>query len=237
MLAAPHQESVFVKTNLEAGPMQRLGTTEHFEGVDVDLMAAFAERLGVELMIRPAFGEAGIPAYSALIPALLRGDGDLIASSFTITDERREVIDFSDPYFVVYPAVVVRSDRGIESVSDLAGKTASTVPGTSQERNLKAAGFSEDDLMTVEFQLENYSSVLEGEVDFTVQDSSSAERFVKEYPELEILGPLLDVRESYAVGLPPGSDLAGELNAFLAELEASGELERILAERQLSLAD
>lgn len=237
MLSVPHQESTFVKTHLETGPMRRVGTAEHFEGVDVDVMSAFAKHLGVELAIRPAIGEGGLPAYAALIPALLHGGGDVIASSFSITDERREKIDFSDPYFSVYPAVVVRIDRGIETIADLAGKKASTVPGTSQERILKAAGFSPEELVYVEFQFENYTAVLDGEVDFTVQDSSSAERFVLQYPELQIVGPLMDVRESYGYGVPPGSDLLGELNAFLGQLQESGTLEGFLAERHLSLVD
>ncbi|MCB1035814.1 MAG: amino acid ABC transporter substrate-binding protein [Acidobacteria bacterium] len=239
ILCVPHQESIFARTNLEKGPMRPVGTSEYFEGADIDIMSAFAGHLGVELEVRPAIGEGGIPGYRDLIPALLKGDGDVIASSFSITEERKEKIDFSDPYFTIYPAVLVLADGPIRTLDDLAGKTASTLPGSSQEEHLRAAGFSVENgnLVLKEFQFENTSALLEGEVDFTVQDSTSADRLVAEYPELRIVGPLADVRENYGYGIPKGSDLAGELNSFLAEIKDNGELERILAQYQLTLAD
>ena len=236
ILSIPHQESAFVKTNLASGPMKRVGTAENFEGADVEIMAAFADHLGVELEIRPALGESGLPAYSELIPALLRQEGDLIASSFSITEDRRKKIEFSSPYFTIYPAVVALREGPVKELADLKDKMVSTVPGTSQERHILAAGFTEEQVVYKEFQFENYSAVLDGEVDFTVQDSSSADRVVRTFPELRVVGPLVDVQEHYGYGIPAGSDLAGELNAFLAEIEANGDLERTL-NRHLSTGD
>lgn len=227
VLTVPHQESSFTKTNLETGPMRKAGTRENFQGIDIDLMAAFADHLGVELEIRPALGPDGVPAYAHLIPTLTKGDGDIIASSFTITDERREIIDFSDPYFTVYPAVVTRFDNEMSSLADLEGTRAVALPSTSQDSHLQRAGFSENDILYVEFQLETYSSVLDGEADFTLQDSPTAERLVRQHSELKIAFPFSDQRDSYGFGVEKGSDLRGELDAFLAELRASGKLQEI----------
>lgn len=234
MLCVPHQESEFIRTNLERGPMKAVGTVADFQGVDVDILSAFADHLGVELEIRPAVGSDGLPAYSELIPSLLRGDGDVIASSITITAAREERIDFSVPYFTVYPAVVVHRDGEIQSVADLVGRKASALPGSSQQRHLEDAGITEDQIVFHDFQLENITAILEGEVDFSVQDSQPAERFVQEFPELRILGPISAVRDHYGLGVPPGSDLVGPLDTFLEDLKASGELERILAGRRLA---
>jgi ABC-type amino acid transport substrate-binding protein len=237
MLSAPHQESAFVKTNLEAGPMKKAGTAADFIGVDVDLMAAFAKKLGVELEIRPAFGPDGLPGYGHLVPALLDGKGDLVASSFSITPQRQEKIDFSKPYFSVYPAIVARADSGIESAASLEGKRACTIAGSSQESHLLAFGFKAENILYVDFQFENYAAVMEGEADFTIQDSSSAARMVRQYPELRVVGPLMDTRDSYGFGVRKGSDLKAELDRFIDEIRADGRLDRLLAERHLSLAD
>ncbi len=237
MLCVPHQESAFVKTNLERGPMKRIGIAEDFQGVDIDILKAFADHLGLELEVRPAVADDGLPSYGELIPALLRGEGDIIASSVTITAERDEQIDFSIPYFTVYPAVVVHRDSSIQSIEDLAGKKASALPGSSQEHHLRAAGIEEDNIVFYDFQLENFTAILEGEVDFSVQDSHPAERIVREYDELKIIGPISDVRDHYGLGVPNGSDLVGALDLFLEDLKESGELERILARYELSLSD
>jgi len=235
-LVVPHQESIWVKTNLEGGPMKRVGTTADFIGLDVDLMAAFADRLGVELEIRPAVGPEGLPGYGHLIPALLAEQGDVIASSFSITPERQQKIDYSEPYFSVFRAVVARIDSGIDASMNLEGKRPSVVAGSSQEAHLLAFGFDPQEIQHGDFQLENYAAVLDGEADFTLQDSASAEKLVSQYEELHIVGPLSDERDPYGFGVRKESDLKDELNRFITEIRANGELKRILAKSHLTLA-
>lgn len=227
MLTVPHQESSFTKTNLDTGPMRQVGTPENFLGIDVDLMAGFADSLGVDLEIRPAVGPDGFPSYAELIPALLDGAGDVIASSFTITAEREEIIDFSKPYFAVYPAVVTRSDSALSSPDDLEGTRPAVLPGTSQASYLRSAGFAEDDILFVEFQLETYMAVIDGQADFTLQDSATAESLVEEHEELRIAFPFSDKEDHYGFGVAPGSDLRQALDHYLASLAASGELAKM----------
>jgi ABC-type amino acid transport substrate-binding protein len=90
MLCFPHQDNGFISVNLGAGPMPKAGGEKNFQGVDVDIMVGFAQFLGVSLEIR----SISVPSYGELIPALLRGDGDVIASSFSVTAERQKVVDF-----------------------------------------------------------------------------------------------------------------------------------------------
>lgn len=237
MLTVPHQESVFARVELETGPMRAVGTVEHFKGVDVDLMAKFAHRLGVELEVRPATGADGIPIYRELIPALVAGKGDVIASSFSITPERSRLVAFSQPYYSTWAAVVVRSDGPIRLRADLAGKRGAVVAGSSQEQHLLRFGFRPEDLLRTDFQLENYTAVLEGQADFTVQDALSARQKTEDYPELRIAFPLTDDRDGYGFAVPQGSDLLPELDRFVAEIRASGELEQVLERWHANLAD
>ena len=80
-----------------------------------------------------------------------------------------------------------------------------------------------------EFTLENYDAVLSGRADLTLVDSDSAYSFLDKTMGLKIAFAIPDSDESYGFALPKGSDLLGPLDAYLEQLEASGELARIKA--------
>jgi ABC-type amino acid transport substrate-binding protein len=235
MLCVPHQESGFVRTRLEGGPMRRIGTVEHFEGADVDLMAALADSLGVSLEIRPAIGSAGMPSYDALIPALLDGAGDLIASSLSITPRRAEKVAFSRPYYTNHQVVVARSASALDGIPDLQGLTPATVRGSSQHERLLSLGFGEASLFPSAFAFESYMAVADGQADFTIVDSSSATRVLSRFPELASVlevAFVLPGDDYYGVAVRPGSDLLGAVNELLSTMQSSGRLASIL-ERHL----
>lgn len=223
MLCWPHQESVFVRHLVNELGREGLNV---IGGIDVDLMERFAERLGVKLRVKPVR-----PDFAALIPGLLAGEGDVIASSMSITAARSQLVDFSTPYFRVRKVVVTRQDSAISSVGDLAGKVASVAHGTSHEEQLQALGFADLELLPVQFMLENYEAVAEGRSDFTLVDSSSAQR-VLAYPDLQgKLKVAFTFPESdyFGFAFPPGSELREALDELLAELRRNGELDAIVA--------
>lgn len=230
MLCVPHQESIFVRTNTEKGPMALRGGADDFEGFEVEVMRRFADSLGVRLVIRPALGDEGLPSYAAVFPWLDQGEGDIIASSITITDQRRKRADFSRPYHQVHLVVVVRQDSPIRAPGDLEGKHVATLRGSSQEEHiLKDLGFPPEQVTYRDFLLENYDAVIEGEVDFTITDSDGAFAFLPESTKLRIAFALPGSSESYGYAVSRGSDLLPVLDTFLEGLEASGELGRLRA--------
>jgi len=226
MVCFPHQDNPFVHVNLAAGPMKKVGTTVDFEGIDVDLAAGFARSLGVSLEVRPI----STPSYGELIPALLGGQGDLIASSFSITPERGEKVDFSDPYFEVYQVAVVRDDSTISSPQDVAGKTAVVVPGASMEGKIRALGIPPEHIRHEGFTRDVLLSVLEKRADFTVlgiDQSGITTALLRDFPKLKVAFRL-GTTEQYAVAFPKGSDLLPAFNEFLAGIKSSGELAAII---------
>lgn len=223
MLCYPHQLSSFVRANLAVGLMPQAGPAESFLGVDVDIMSGFADFLGVALEVR----RASKPRFGALIPDLLAGKGDLIASSLSITEERRKKVDFSQPYYAIYPVVVVRRNSRISSLEDLQGKIASAIPGSSQEERLLRLGVPRGRIHSESFMVGNYGAVIDGIADFTLVDSGSAERVVPGKDSLKAAFRLSEV-EHYAVAVRPGSDLLAAVNQYLDQLKISGELERII---------
>lgn len=223
VISFPHQDSRFISVNLETGAMQEVGTAEHFSGVDVDMMSAFAAKLGVALEIRPI----KVPSYGELIPALIRGEGDIVASSLSITEARQELADFSEPYYGTKVVVVVPRDVQAESFKDLAGSTAATIPGTSHEEILHANGFDAGQIDHVAFTRDNLLAVDEGSVGFTVMDAQSVARLASEFPNLKIAFHLPGGDE-YGYAVSKGSDLLEPLNELIRTMKKSGELGRII---------
>jgi len=226
MLTFPHQESIFARTNLAHGtPMPRLGGYGDFEGIDVDLMQSFADSLGVELKIRPV----SEPRYAALIPDLLAGKGDLIASSLTITEQRLRQVDFSRPYFEVYPVIVTPTKSDLERSDDLTRHVGVVTAGSSHEQRLVGMGIDPATLVRVDFSIECFSALLDGDADYTLADSLSARRFVDDEPDLKVAFRL-DDSDDYGFAVPKDSpQLLAELNRFLEGVSSNGEIGRVLA--------
>jgi ABC-type amino acid transport substrate-binding protein len=229
MLCYPSQNSTFIAADLEVMreknlKLSELRNPEHFSGFDVELIKGFARSLGVDLEIRPV-----TTGYDALLPALIKGEGDLVASSLSITPKRLESVDFSDPYLKSWVAVAVPAGSKIASLADLTGKKVALMRGSSQLEFLQSQVPDMDVLLT-DFSLENYVAVKEGEADFTLLDSRApaGESVNAAYSDLKVAFRLREF--DYGVALRKGSDLKAPLNAYLTGLKESGELDR-MAER------
>ena len=222
MVCFPHQDNPFIEVNLAQGPMKKLGTAADFKGVDVDLMSTFARSLGVQLEIRPT----STPGYAQLIPELLAGAGDVIASSFSGTPERAQQVDLSDSYFEVYQVVLVHKDSKIKGPHDLVGKTAAIVPGAIMEATIREFGVPPENIHHQGFTRDVLLEVLNKEADFTVtelDDYGTRAPLLREFSQLKVAFRV-GKSEPYVFAVPKGSDLLGALNVFIAKVRTSGEL-------------
>ena len=223
MLCFPQQGSPFVHAMVEELGEKGLNV---FGGSDVVLLRRFAAELGVELEVKPVR-----PAIADMIPALLRHEGDLVATALGITEKRRKYVDFTIPYISAKEGLVVRKDSGIRKLEDLAGKVASTMSGSSHEDVLLRLAIPDLKVHYVDFSTENYEVVLEKKADFTILDAESAATAIGKVfdlkENLEIVA-ILPEEAHYGIAVRPGSDLLPLLDAYLAKLKASGELQRIL---------
>lgn len=213
MLCFPHQESPFIRVDVEIG-------IDQYDGIDYEIMTGFARSLGVTLEVHPVK-----PSFATLVPALLAGEGDVIASSFSITPERRQKVDFSRPYFAVHTVVLERKDSHLASPADLAGKTAATVAGSSLEERIKE--LHPGRIHHVDFTRWNYDALSEQQADFTVLDDTSTLRLLPLYRDLKVAFQLPGV-DDYAFAVAPGSDLREPLDRFLDDLRRSGRLDKII---------
>lgn len=227
LVTYPVQGSYFTSVNLDRmrernlkfGDLRR---PEEFQGIDIDLMAGFAQSLGVKLEIHPI-----TEGWGGLIPALLDRKGDLVASELTITPERQKAVDFSRPYVRSWIAVAVRKGSPIATVADLAGKKAALLSGSSHVEFLKQ-NVPGVEIQATGFDLESFEAVENGSAEYALVDTTvpPGEPVGALHPDLKIALRLREVGDGVAVR--KGSDLLPRLDSYLQQLEKSGELQRIL---------
>lgn len=215
MLCFPKLDGPYVRPRLEVlrergVPLTELHDPEAYAGIDVDLMRGFAADLGVKLVIQPI-----TTSYQDLVQALVDGQGDVIASSLTITDSREEILDFSIPTETIWAVVAVPTEVSVDNLGDLAGTRGAVMRGSSHKEMLENLAPDNIELVLTDFSLENYERLVDGEADFLVMDSK-AEIGQAPEPGLDKAKVVLRLREtSYGIALPSGSDLKPRLDAFL----------------------
>lgn len=197
------------------------------DGVGVRMAEALATHLGRPLQIVPM-------GFNGLIPALQTGHIDLVLSSLTANDERRQQIDFSEPYAFTGLALLVRKGSNIKSVDDLKspGRVVAVKSATTGEtwadQNLPQAKKS-----VFEEQTACVQEVAQGRADAFIYDQLSIFGYARENPDTTegLLRPF--VEESWAVGVAKGNDaLRQQVNQFLVAFRADQGFEK-LAERYL----
>ncbi|MGF3057224.1 glutamate ABC transporter substrate-binding protein [Microbacterium sp. YY-01] len=177
-------------------------TSGERSGFDVDIARWVAASLG--------FDESNIE-YKAIASAnreqaIVNADIDYYVGTYSITDKRKELIDFAGPYFITGQGILVGADSGIDDVSDLSdlnGKKVCSATGSTPIQNIKA-NYPEID--TVEYDL--YSACVEdllnNAVDAVTTDQAILIGYAAQYPdELKVVGGLF-TEERYGVGLPKG---------------------------------
>jgi len=227
MLTFPAVEDPFVAVDVEA--MRAAGVKlsdmrdpAAFRGVDVDLMKGFAASLGVKLEMRPQTG-----GYGELLPALLAGQGDVVASRLTITPKRQESADFSIPYFSQWAVAAVKPDSKLKTLADLKGKRVAVMKGSSHFEFLSLLNLAPEIRLTG-FNMESYTSVLENEADYALMDSRAGigEPVSAQFSDLRV-GVRVHASDQ-GVMVRKGSDLKAPLDAYIEGLRKSGDLDKLL---------
>ena len=185
-------------------------------GFDVDLWAAVAKEAGLEYELQPM-------AFKGIVPGLQSAQLDVGIAGMSITDKRREVIDFSDGYYDSGLLLLVATDSKIKGIADLAGKKVATKTGTTTVDFLKENSpttklslYPNDNAMFME--------LMTGGVDAVMFDKPVIESFVAKAGQgkVMVVGDLY-AGQPYGIGFPKGSALVEKVNAGLAKIKANGE--------------
>ncbi|MQA74478.1 MAG: transporter substrate-binding domain-containing protein [Solirubrobacterales bacterium] len=183
--------------------------TGEVEGFDVDLGNYIADRLGVEA----EFVEA---TSDNRIPLLVDGSIDLILSTMTITEERDQEIDYSEPYYVANGDILVPGGSDIQGLDDLAGQTVCTALGSTYQETIKKE--APDAKLKL---IDRYSECLEliqtDAVDAVSTDNVILTGMVIQDDTLELVDADFTT-EPYGAGIPDGD---AEMQAFVDESVAA----------------
>ncbi|HET9178426.1 MAG TPA: ABC transporter substrate-binding protein/permease [Terriglobia bacterium] len=188
-------------------------------GFEVDL----AKALGQKLHRRAVFVQN---QWDGLISGLERGDYDIALNGLEITADREREINFTIPYYATSEQLSVRADdHSISSLADLKGKTVGTLKFSFAERVLEREGGIK--LRTYDGQINAYEDLANGRLDAVLMDWPIAVYYSKPNPKLKFAGgPISEIR--YGIGIRKQDPaLLKQLNAALASLIESGELQRI----------
>lgn len=225
LLVYPSIEDEFLRIDLSRTAVVRVSPPEDYQGIDIDILEGFAASIGVKLEIRPAYAPgAEMPSFDQLIPCLKRGEGDLIASAFSITDDRRTQVGFSLPYYTADLVVVVPEDSAISSNDDLRRARGAVMAGSAQEEKLRDLGVEEVVRMEL-LSTECYGLLRDKQADFCLLGLSSTEG-VNESGFREAFR--FSAVDEYAVAALPGSPLLPILDEYIRGLRSSGKLQTII---------
>jgi arginine/lysine/histidine/glutamine transport system substrate-binding and permease protein len=172
-------EVIRVGTDAAYPPFEELDEDGNFVGFDIDLMNAIAEDAGFEVEFINA-------PFDTIFTALSEGEFDAVISASTITEEREEIVDFSDPYFVASQAISVRieDEEDIAGPEDLVGLRIGVQLGTTGDAyatdELEGVEISRFDTAPLAFQ-----ALGQGDVDAVIVDTPTSEEILATTPELE----------------------------------------------------
>ena len=196
-------------------------------GIDAEIAAAIAEKLGMELEIVDT-------AFDSIIPAIQAKKYDIGMAGMTVTDERLEEVNFSDTYAKGVQVVIVKEDSAITTVDDLFAEGASHAIGvqTGTTGDIYATGDIEEAGLGTLSRFNKGADAVEalkiGKVDCVIIDNEPAKAFVEASEGLKILDTAY-AEEDYAIAInKEDAELLDNINTGLADLKADGSFDEIV---------
>lgn len=215
-----------MSTNAAFPPYEMVKDDGKFEGIDVEVAGAIAEKLGLELVVDDM-------DFDSALLAAQNGQSDIVMAGVTVTEERQAVMDFSDSYATGIQVIIVKEDSPIATVDDLAnadmiGCQAATTGYIYCSDTPENGGYGEDHVTAYDTGATAVQALVNGQVDAVVIDNEPAKAFVAANPGLKILDTEFAV-EDYAIGMAKGNTaLLEAINAAMAELKADGTFQNIV---------
>ena len=190
-------------------------------GIDVEIAGAIAEQLGLELEIEDI-------AFDSIIPEIVSGKADIGAAGMTVTEDRKQNVDFSDTYAHATQVIIVKEDSEIKGVADLEGKIMGVQQGTTGDIYV-SGDYGDAAVERYAKGMEAVQALAQGKVDAVVIDGEPAKQYIKEVEGLKIIDESY-TDEDYAIAIKKGNTAMVEaVNAALAELKSEGKLDEIVA--------
>ena len=222
---------LIMSTNAQFPPYELVSDGEGFngtgfEGIDVEIASAIADKLGLELQIDDM-------EFTSALTAVQNNAADVILAGLTYNAERDEVLDFTDSYSTGVQVVIVTEDSDITSIDDLAndkmiGTQAGTTGWSLASASPEDGGYGEDHVNGYDSGALAVQALLNGQIDAVIIDNAPAEEFVAANEGLKILETPW-ITEDYCAAVDEGNTaLLEAINSALVELIDDGTVQEIL---------
>lgn len=212
-------EKLIMGTNAQFPPYEYY-EGEKIIGIDAEVAALIAEKLGMELEIKDM-------DFGGIISAVENGVVDMGMAGMTVNEERLLQVDFSTSYAKGVQVVIVKADSGIATLDDLAGKMIGVQEATTGDI-YSTDDFGEENVKRYQNGAAAVAALQSGIVDAVIIDNEPAKAFVEVNEGLTILDTAY-AEEDYAIAVAKGNtELLDKINAALAELTADGSIAAIV---------
>ncbi|PCR99362.1 amino acid ABC transporter substrate-binding protein/permease [Lactococcus fujiensis] len=222
--ATPKKASYTIASDNSFAPFEFQNSNKEYTGIDVDLLNAIAKNQGFTI-------KWNFIGFQSAVDATQAGHSDGMMSGMTITDARKKVFDYSEPYFSANLTIgVPKSNDSIKAWKDLKGKTIGAKNGTASydylnthasEYGFKVKAFTDATTM--------YSSLDNGSIQAVMDDEPVLKYAIKQGKQFKTpLKAIADGQYGFAVKKGENPELIQMFNDGLANLRATGEYEKIM---------
>ena len=213
------KDKLVMATNA-AFPPYEFYEEEKIVGIDAEIAGAIAEKLGMELEIQDT-------EFGSIITGVQSGKYDIGMAGMTVTDERKQSVNFSDTYATGIQSVIVKEGSDIKSIDDLAEKKIGVQQDTTG--HIYASDeYGDDAVIPFNKGADAVAALTSGKVDCVIIDNQPAKSFVEANDGLAILDTEYAV-EDYAICIAKeNTELLENVNAALNELIEDGTVQNII---------
>lgn len=215
--------SVNVVTDPSFVPFEMMDPeTGEMVGFDMDIINEVAERAGFEVNLTTM-------EFAGIIPAVQTGNQEIAIAGVTITEERAEIVDFSDPYYDSGLQIIVRADNdSVESIEDLEGMSIATRIGSTSYDFLQETLGDSANITPYPGNSDMYMALLGGNVDAAFYDAPNVAYFSQTRGEgrTKVVGPLYEGQQ-YGIVFNKGSEWVEPANEALASMREDGTYDEI----------
>ena len=215
-------------TNATFPPYEFTDENGEVAGIDAEIAAAVAEKLGMELDITDM-------AFESLIPALQAGTIDIVLAGMTVDPEREDQVNFTDSYATGVQVVIVPENSDIAPVEqedgslavDLTGKTIGVQTGTTGDLYC-TDDYGQENVKQFDNGPLAVAALVNGQIDCVVIDQEPAKNYVAANEGLKILDTAY-ANEDYAAAISKdNTELLEQVHAAMQELKDDGTLQSII---------
>ncbi|WP_240647608.1 ABC transporter permease subunit [Paenibacillus nanensis] len=218
---AADKGTIVMGTSPDYPPYENVDAKNNGEivGMDIDIAKSIAAELGYKLEIAPM-------DFNGLIAALQTNRVDFVMSAMSVTEERKQNVDFSSTYYVARNTIVSRESEPINTIEELAGKIVGTQLGSTQDEFAETLeGLELKKLNRIPDLIQELKT---GRVNAVIVEDAVAVEMVASNPDLKVSYlPAGSSEDGYAIAFPKGSELVAPFNEVLEKMKASGQIEEI----------